>query len=180
MQKKKSCKIKKKNCFKEFVKISKRNLKLVNQKIKQLEHNLIRKAVINIAEKCAMKNKSMISSKKFVNYCIKRFNNIMGINSIPISIEIGSITNAMEMYVQMFYNLSSDDENFSDIKESDQARKDEVCVDLEIKKPASNKKKHGDDKLVKKIPLLGGFNDKDLMKEETQEKTVFGIACHFS
>ena len=104
------CKVKKKI---GSVSISKTNLNKVKLKIKQLEYEEKRKAVINLAEKCALKFRNKSSSKKLSKYCMKMLQNFLGSDSILNSADIENIENLMKVYEQMFYKtqISSDDPN---------------------------------------------------------------------
>ena len=72
MQKKKSYNGKKKNCIENSVSISKRNMKKISLKIKQLEFQVKRESIINLAENCALKFKDKSSSKILSKYCMKK------------------------------------------------------------------------------------------------------------
>ena len=68
--------------------ISKKNMKLINSRIKQLDFQSRRESIINLADKCAKKYENGTFNKEpqaMLNYCSRKLNKLLKIKSYPDS-----------------------------------------------------------------------------------------------
>ena len=145
-------------------KISKRNLKLIKKKIKQLELNNTRKSLLELAERCAQKfasQKCEIKTKSFTSYCNKKLHGLLKNHPLPDAEENVVIQNVLKVYDQMFYNrVDSGDENLR------QENTEKVNPDVD--------KFFGNEDTM--IPQLDGLDD-NLTDDERQHKGLFAVNC---
>ena len=124
-------------------KLSKRNLKLINMRIKQLELQKERKNLIQLAEKCAKKfqdKKVDQKQMKLIEYCNKNLQKLLNIKSFPCAEVKSTMQNILNIFDQMYYNKdeslrtrsSSESSTLPDIGNSQQAAYDEEASTEEL------------------------------------------------
>ena len=106
---KKNCKQLKDNKKSLFQKLSKKNLKLIKIRIKQIEFQIMWQKIINLAEKCAKKFETLEKGPEtFMNYCINKSKKEFDINSNLDAENNNLILNILKAYDQMYYSKEKD------------------------------------------------------------------------
>ena len=123
--KKKQLKIKIKVSEESVQILSKRNRKLINQKIKTLELQQKRLKIIRVAERCAKKfyeDRSDDNKQQFLNYCCKKLQKLVKLGSIPDDEENLHFQMVLQIFDKMYDKKGESGDNLQEQAVSDEQK----------------------------------------------------------